>query len=91
MLGCRGDVIWAILCCKFCAWLQWNPVKLGLSWQCKQGLSDLFLLSWELGILSTCSVFSEKEFTEGWRCDSSRERVCFGGGWCNGCGLGEYT
>jgi len=34
---------------------------------------------------------SGKEFREGWRCDSSRERVCFGGGWCNGCGLGEYT
>jgi hypothetical protein len=26
-----------------------------------------------------------------WRYDHARKRVCFGGGRCNGCGLGKYT
>ena len=51
-------------------------------WMCNGHVVHENVFSWCL---------SGKEFREGWRCGCSRERICFRGGWCDGCSLGEYT
>jgi len=56
MLGFRGDVFWATLCCKFCARLHWNPVRLGFELAMQAGFKRFIFV--ELGTWDSKHMFS---------------------------------